>query len=123
VNGFESRIGVRKKSHSAYLTSIPDDRKTELTIEAEAELKRGIDADWRASILRYPEVLDYFYSLVKVSIPDDRDPAVARAPVAPAGHMGLFDSHGDSYSPRHQFSGALLPDDDSPVDDYPVHRP
>lgn len=37
--------------------------------EAHAELKRGIDADWRAAVLRYPEVLDYFYSLVELRIP------------------------------------------------------
>ena len=37
--------------------------------EAHAKLKRGIDADWRASVLRYPEVLDYCYSLVELRIP------------------------------------------------------
>jgi hypothetical protein len=44
--------------------------------EARMELKRGIDADWRAYVLRYPEVLDYFYSLVQLRIPDPEDPRV-----------------------------------------------
>jgi hypothetical protein len=44
--------------------------------EAHRELKRGIDADWRASVLRYPVVLDYFYSLVQLRIPDPEDPRV-----------------------------------------------
>lgn len=30
---------------------------------AQAALKRGIDEDWQASVQRYPEVLEYFYSL------------------------------------------------------------
>lgn len=32
---------------------------------AQAALKRGIDEDWQASVQRYPEVLEYFYSLGK----------------------------------------------------------
>lgn len=55
--------------------------------DAHAELKRGIDADWRSSVLRYPEVLDYFYSLVEVRIPDDRSPRVIEPPFAAAGYV------------------------------------
>jgi hypothetical protein len=54
--------------------------------EANAELKRGIDADWRASVLRYPEVLDYFYSLVELKLPDERSPRVIEPPFAAAGY-------------------------------------
>lgn len=43
--------------------------------EAHAELKRGIDADWRASIMEYPKVLDYFYGMVEVRLPQDLDTA------------------------------------------------
>jgi hypothetical protein len=42
--------------------------------EAQTELKRGIDADWRVSVLRYPVVLDYFYSLVELRTPSDQSP-------------------------------------------------
>jgi hypothetical protein len=54
--------------------------------EAHAELKRGIDADWRASVLRYPEVLDYFYSLIELRLPDDRSREVVQPPFAAAGY-------------------------------------
>jgi hypothetical protein len=54
--------------------------------EAHAELKRGIDADWRASVLRYPEVLDYFYSLIDLRLPSDRSPRVVEPPFAAAGY-------------------------------------
>lgn len=55
--------------------------------EANAEVKRGIDADWRASVLRYPEVLDYFYSLVELKLPSDRSPRVVEPPFAVAGYQ------------------------------------
>jgi hypothetical protein len=54
--------------------------------EAHAELKRGIDADWRASVLRYPVVLDYFYSLIELRLPSDRAQEVVQPPFAAAGY-------------------------------------
>ncbi|CRK21839.1 hypothetical protein BN1708_003454 [Verticillium longisporum] len=42
---------------------------------AQGALKRGIDEDWQASVQRYPEVLEYFYSLVELNLPPDDDPA------------------------------------------------
>jgi hypothetical protein len=51
-----------------------------------ADFRRGIDLDWRASVLRYPEVLDYFYSLVELRYPSDESPSVARPPFAVAGY-------------------------------------
>lgn len=56
-------------------------------------MKRGIDADWRASVLRYPEVLDYFYGLVELSIPSDRSPAVVEPPFAAAGYADQGYTH------------------------------
>lgn len=55
--------------------------------EAHHELKRGVDADWRASVLRYPEVLDYFYSLVELKLPSERSPRVVEPPFAVAGYQ------------------------------------
>ncbi|KAH7031223.1 uncharacterized protein B0I36DRAFT_362944 [Microdochium trichocladiopsis] len=49
---------------------------------AQATLKRGIDEDWRASVQRYPEVLEYFYSLVTLSLPPDSDPSVKDPPLS-----------------------------------------
>jgi hypothetical protein len=49
---------------------------------ANSELKRGIDEDWRASVQRYPEVLEYFYSLVEMSLPSEDDVAVRDPPLS-----------------------------------------
>jgi len=46
---------------------------------ADQELKRGIDEDWRSSVQRYPEVLEYFYGLVDLNLPGD-DEAVVKDP-------------------------------------------
>ncbi|ROT40671.1 hypothetical protein SODALDRAFT_348862 [Sodiomyces alkalinus F11] len=42
---------------------------------AQATLKRGIDEDWQCSVQRYPEVLEYFYSLVELTLPSDDEAA------------------------------------------------
>lgn len=44
--------------------------------QASAIFKAGVDEDWRRSCLRYPEVLDYYFNLVEITLPDDRDLAV-----------------------------------------------
>ncbi|KAK4678041.1 hypothetical protein QC764_304050 [Podospora pseudoanserina] len=49
---------------------------------AQQALKRGIDEDWQASVQRYPEVLEYFYSLVELTLPDDNEPAVKDPPLS-----------------------------------------
>ncbi|KAK5628546.1 hypothetical protein RRF57_004261 [Xylaria bambusicola] len=36
---------------------------------AQAALKRGIDEDWQSSVQRYPEVLEYFFGLVEMNLP------------------------------------------------------
>ncbi|KAK3898997.1 hypothetical protein C8A05DRAFT_46822 [Staphylotrichum tortipilum] len=50
--------------------------------QAQAQLKRGIDEDWQASVQRYPEVLEYFYSLVELTLPDDNEPIVKDPPLS-----------------------------------------
>ncbi|KAF2130432.1 hypothetical protein P153DRAFT_395845 [Dothidotthia symphoricarpi CBS 119687] len=101
---FERLNGIRKHAHAAYLASLPNydvymrysghppihpmyvaQLQTQIT-EAQAELKRGSDADWRTSVLRYPEILDYFYSLVELKLPDPRSPRVVQPPFAVAGY-------------------------------------
>jgi hypothetical protein len=104
LNQFERLTSTRKAAHSAYLASLPNysiymqysghppihpmyiDNLQRQIAEAHAELKRGIDADWRASVLRYPEVLDYFYSLVELRLPSERSPKVVEPPFAAAGY-------------------------------------
>ncbi|KAI0888884.1 uncharacterized protein GGS22DRAFT_64274 [Annulohypoxylon maeteangense] len=49
---------------------------------AQATLKRGIDEDWQSSVQRYPEVLEYFYSLVELTLPTDDEPAVKDPPLS-----------------------------------------
>ncbi|KAI1323062.1 hypothetical protein F5Y16DRAFT_412885 [Xylariaceae sp. FL0255] len=49
---------------------------------AQASLKQGIDEDWRSSVQRYPEVLEYFYSLVALTLPPESDPAVKDPPLS-----------------------------------------
>lgn len=49
---------------------------------ADAQLKAGIDEDWRNSVQRYPEVLEYFFSLVEVSLPTENDPSVKGLPLS-----------------------------------------
>ncbi|KAF1834376.1 hypothetical protein BDW02DRAFT_498496, partial [Decorospora gaudefroyi] len=104
LNAFERLTSTRKQAHAAYLASLPNYEiymrysghppihpmyvatlQTQIA-EAHAELKRGIDADWRASVLRYPEVLDYFYSLIELRLPDDRSRQVVEPPFAAAGY-------------------------------------
>jgi hypothetical protein len=49
---------------------------------AQVALKRGIDEDWQASVQRYPEVLEYFFSLVELTLPDDSEAAVRDPPLS-----------------------------------------
>lgn len=49
---------------------------------AEVALKQGIDEDWQRSVQRYPEVLEYFFSLVDVSLPTENDPSVKDLPLS-----------------------------------------
>lgn len=53
--------------------------------QAQAQLKRVIDEDWQSSVQRYPEVLEYFYSLVEVSLPADDEAAVKDPPLSALG--------------------------------------
>lgn len=39
--------------------------------DAETNFQRNVDADWRASCVKYPEVLDFFWSLVEIKVPSD----------------------------------------------------
>ncbi len=49
---------------------------------AQMAFKRGIDEDWQSSVQRYPEVLEYYYSLVDLVLPADNDPVVRDPPLS-----------------------------------------
>lgn len=73
--------------------------------DLEVALKRGIDLDWQASLQRYPEVLDYYFSLVQLRLPRDSDPALL-------GPLGAHGGHGDRGSgsgrkPSRRAGGAV----------------
>ncbi|KAJ9640980.1 hypothetical protein H2201_002216 [Coniosporium apollinis] len=115
LHAFTRLTSARKAAHTAYLSSLPHyaiymqysgrpplhpQAMAQLQAqiaEAHAELKRGIDADWRASVLRYPEVLDYFYGLVELKVPSDRSAEVVNPPFARAGYA---DQGYDQRSPK-----------------------
>lgn len=79
----------RKTAHSAHLDHLTAHAyhhynappAPQAIQEAHANLKRGIDADWQASVARYPEVLAYFYSLVELHLPAEDDPVVCDPPL------------------------------------------
>jgi hypothetical protein len=83
----------RKTLHSSTIQHITDrayhyyhapPHPSEL-IAADAELKRGIDDDWKASVQRYPEVLEYFYGLVDLSLPGEEEDGVRDPPLSALG--------------------------------------
>jgi len=51
--------------------------------EAEVDLRRNIDSDWRQCVVRYPEVLTHYYSMVNVNIPKDASPPAGLIPAVP----------------------------------------
>jgi hypothetical protein len=102
---FKRLTSIRQHAQTAYLNSLPHydvymrfsgappihpmyiQQLQSQIAEAHAEFKRGIDLDWRASVLRYPEVLDYFYSLVELRLPGEADRSVVEPPFAAAGYQ------------------------------------
>ena len=91
TTAFEKKKEVRKARYFEYLRSLPywqiyeqhrgrpplhphlvADLQRRMA-QADMELKRSIDGDWKACVVRYPEVLTHFYSQVKISMPREVD--------------------------------------------------
>ncbi|KAH9887120.1 hypothetical protein F4778DRAFT_786419 [Xylariomycetidae sp. FL2044] len=70
----------RLTAHAHYYYHAPP-HPNEITA-LQVNLKRGIDEDWQSSVQRYPEVLEYFYSLVALTLPKDSDPQVKDPPLS-----------------------------------------
>ncbi|KAF1952469.1 hypothetical protein CC80DRAFT_422411 [Byssothecium circinans] len=137
LNQFERLTSTRKAAHAAYLNSLPNysiymqysghppihpiyiDNLQRQIAEAHAELKRGTDADWRASVLRYPEVLDYFYSLVELRLPSNRSPRVVEPPFAAAGYQdrGFMDHSRLGKKEKKKRRGSVS----TPMREEPMH--
>ncbi|QDS73053.1 hypothetical protein FKW77_009604 [Venturia effusa] len=47
--------------------------------DAQLDLKRGIDADWKECVVRYPQVLAHFYNQLSVKIPREAEMPFANA--------------------------------------------
>ncbi|KAG0649194.1 hypothetical protein D0Z07_4551 [Hyphodiscus hymeniophilus] len=90
---FSTLTTRRKEVHNSHIHRITDrayhyynapPHPSEIAA-ADAELKRGIDEDWRASVQRYPEVLEYFYGLVELSLPGEEESCVRDPPLSALG--------------------------------------
>lgn len=80
----------RKEAHSQHIESIrhaayykyqTTPHPNELA-HAQQILKRGLDEDWRTSVQRYPEVLEYFFSLVELTLPREDEACVKDPPLS-----------------------------------------
>ncbi|KKA31187.1 hypothetical protein TD95_005339 [Thielaviopsis punctulata] len=87
---FRQLTDRRKAAHAAHLDRITKNAyynyqsapHANEMMAAQATLKRGIDQDWQASVQRYPEVLEYYYSLVELTLPGDKEPGVKNPPMS-----------------------------------------
>jgi hypothetical protein len=52
--------------------------------QTEYELRRNIDSDWRSCVLRYPDVLAHFFSLVNIALPGNIEEPSSIIPTIPA---------------------------------------
>jgi hypothetical protein len=58
--------------------------------EADYQLRRDLDSDWRSCVIRYPEVLAYYFSIVKVTLPSDPAPPPAANPLGATPPLGFI---------------------------------
>lgn len=63
---------------------------------ADQDLQTGVNQDWRACVLKYPEVLDYYYSQVEVALPGGAIDPPFGGHGAPTPGPGLGLSHAGS---------------------------
>ncbi|KAI0101218.1 hypothetical protein F4814DRAFT_432601 [Daldinia grandis] len=50
-------------------------------------VKERVNATWTAAVQSFPETLEYFYSLVEMTLPSDDDPAVKDPPLNPLSNL------------------------------------
>jgi hypothetical protein len=87
-------VEVRKQQYEAHLATVPyfelfkiysgrppisAPQMNQLRMQmstAQIAYQRGIDEDWKNSLQRYPEVLDYYFNLVEFKLPAEKSVAV-----------------------------------------------
>lgn len=91
---FNQMVDIRRQQYEAHLATIPyydlfniysgrppippaqmHDLRVQMSA-AHGAYQRGVDEDWKNSLNRYPEVLDYYFSLVEFKLPSDKSVAV-----------------------------------------------
>ncbi|OAA68971.1 hypothetical protein ISF_03346 [Cordyceps fumosorosea ARSEF 2679] len=90
---------------------------------AERIYRKNIDEAWSLAVLRYPEVLDYFFSLVHISLPDDQDPVLQQ----PSPGRRRHDDSDDGRPPfnrlgefRHRRRRVFEPKRSAPIPAFPI---
>ncbi|KAG9593162.1 hypothetical protein KCU86_g6363, partial [Aureobasidium melanogenum] len=94
IHTFNQMVEIRKQQYEAHLGTIPyyelykiyagrppisPPQLHELRVQmsaAQGAYQRGIDEDWKNSLQRYPEVLDYYFNLVEFKLPGEKSVAV-----------------------------------------------
>ncbi|KAH0369877.1 hypothetical protein KCU65_g3018, partial [Aureobasidium melanogenum] len=94
IHTFNQMVDIRKQQYEAHLATIPyyelykiyagrppisPPKMHELRVQmstAQGAYQRGIDEDWKNSLQRYPEVLDYYFNLVEFKLPGEKSVAV-----------------------------------------------
>jgi hypothetical protein len=94
IHTFNQMVEIRKQQYEAHLGTIPyyelykiyagrppipPPQLHELRMQmsaAQGAYQRGIDEDWKNSLQRYPEVLDYYFNLVEFKLPGEKSVAV-----------------------------------------------
>jgi hypothetical protein len=87
-------VDIRKQQYEAHLATVPGfelykiysgrppispPQMHQLRMQmaaAQSAYQRGIDEDWKNSLQRYPEVLDYYFNLVEFKLPGEKSVAV-----------------------------------------------
>lgn len=81
------RANYRQDDHSRHLNHLREQAAQyygyamvlppQEVMKANDRLRAGLDECWKQSVNRYPEVLEYYYSLVQFELPSDKDPDVS----------------------------------------------
>jgi hypothetical protein len=94
IHTFNQMVDVRKQQYEAHLATVPyfdlykiysgrppisapQMHQLRMSMSAaQNAYQRGIDEDWKNSLQRYPEVLDYYFNLVEFKLPGEKSVAV-----------------------------------------------
>ena len=103
---YENLASQRQQQYEAHLSTlqcynlyviyrgnppIPPDQLHRLTVEmqqAREYLQTNLNQDWAACLQKYPDTLDYFFSLVDAAVPRDDDPRVEQPVISGAPTPG-----------------------------------